>query len=483
VQGNRYPSLATKSQPFVTKVTSTLVWFLVWVIAATSQAAAQSTDSGIGPNGTDSDWYFRYELFEMLLEKRGLAIMPRVMDAAGKPSESVIVLLGDLQTVTPETWSVLRRFISRGGNLLLATDRTTQISGFGLLDIGTVNVGPVESADPDWQYERYSDCIRIRDFGVDHPLTEGVSELVTNRSGWLTRPSSLPRSSAAWQVLAKFPDNVIPKASRTQGFISLYQDEGQSAGSAICVADASLFSNSMLWHSDNGLFAIRVADWLCTQKRSKLAYLVDGVPLASFLKSRPAPPVRMPEPSPKSAPQPVEVKLNPDSFLKFANLAIKKVADSNIVNETLRNQPRNLAPRAYFQGVWGFVALAILACLVWFMMRRMILLTPYLNPRNMKSWYEIRSAVHHPLDHNGSAAESLARDFCRKWTGRELVADWALFLEDLDLQPTMIGLESQERKIIRSLFEMAVFGKKSLVSDEQLLSLGSSIRYLLASRK
>ena len=109
-----------------------------------------------------------------------------------------MVLLGDQRKLSTNAWNSLRRFISQGGNLLLASDRTNQLASIGLLDVGTSNAGPVVSANPSIQYNGFNDCLIVEDVVQEHPITKGVSKLVTNRSGWLARPNSMRGKTDAW---------------------------------------------------------------------------------------------------------------------------------------------------------------------------------------------------------------------------------------------------------------------------------------------
>jgi hypothetical protein len=442
-----------------------------------SKCLGQSDDLSVQQ---DTDWQFRYELFQMLLAKRGLDTSMFINDAMLKPKQSVVVLLGDQGKVSEGTWSGLRRFIARGGNLLLASDRTSPVRGIGMLDVGVSNAGPVSSDNSIYRYQGFSDCLLIEDVVQDHPITKGIKSLVTNRSGWLTRPSSLRGKTDAWQGLAFFPNEVTPSNSQSQPLVALSRDKNPEAGSAIVVADASIFTNSMLWHGDNGLLALQTADWLCKPDRKTLVYIVDGVPMGNNLKPRVD---RNRETKQDQGQLPrteqTEVKVKPESMLKFANIAIQKLAESNIANEALKNQPRGMSPKMVFQGLWGTIAAICGLGLVMLLLSRTALMTPFLNARKMRSAHTIQANQHHVLDQNSFAAESLARDFCRKWIGKDSHASWHNYLQDIELQPRQNSLTAGEKSSVKSIIELAVYGKKSLYSDDQLVQLGKAIRDLL----
>lgn len=438
---------------------------------------------------TDPDWHFRYELFQSLLEKRGLKVSTVLNEAITQPEESVVVLLGDLQKVSSVTWSNLRGFLLRGGNLLIATDRTPLALGMGILEIGTVNAGPLLSSAQEDCYEGFSDCLRVRNLDASHPITKGLNEIVTNRSGWLSRPTSSRSELSKWLVIASLPEDSQPGVNtrgrtvvgsniRTKPLIAVFRDATPRSGTAILVADASLFTNGMLWHADNGLLSIRMADALSNINRNRLVYIVDGVALPSLqrvLENK----SKSEEATSKTRSQAPANQPTPESLLRFANLAIKRVAESNIVNEALRNQPRNVSPTSYFRWIWGMLAAVLISLLVLLWMRRKAGMLPFLSPRRMRSWHELQTNAIHPLDQNSFAAECLARDFCRKWIGKDFVPDWKLYLQDLDLESRPVAMSKQERATVRTIVELAVYGKKSMFSDEQLQNLGVATNHLL----
>ncbi len=434
---------------------------------------------------TDPDWHFRYELFQSLLEKRGLKASTVLNEAAAQPEESVVVLLGDLQKISHVTWGNLRGFFLRGGNLLIATDRTPIALGMEILDIGTVNAGPLLSSTQEDHYEGFSDCLRVRNLDSSHPITKGLSEIVTNRSGWLSRRTPSRSDLSQWQVIASLPEDSQPSTklsgrnlARPKPLIAVFRDATPRSGTALLVADASLFTNGMLWHADNGLLSIRIADALCNRNRNRLVYVVDGVALPGYQtvvdhKSKSEQGTSK-TPSQVAANQPTS-----ESLLRFANLAIQRVAESNIVNEALRNQPRNLSPASYFRLIWGVLAALLISLLVLLWMRRRSVLLPFLGPRRMRSWHELQTNAIHSLDQNSFAAECLARDFCRKWIGKDFVPDWQRYLQDLDLESRPVAMSKQDRVTVRTIVELAVYGKKSMFSDEQLQNLGVAINRLL----
>ncbi len=486
-QGGARQSLGSRAFPGRARERGLSAAFLVFAMCGMVGLSGFAQEPSMVP--TDPDWHFRYELFQSLLEKRGLKVSTVLNEAIAQPEESVVVLLGDLQKVSSVTWSNLRGFLLRGGNLLIATDRTPLALGMGILEIGTVNAGPLLSSAQEDCYEGFSDCLRVRNLDASHPITKGLNEIVTNRSGWLSRPTSSRSELSKWVVIASLPEDSQPSVNtrgrtvvgsniRTKALIAVFRDATPRSGTAILVADASLVTNGMLWHADNGLLSIRMADALSNINRNRLVYMVDGVALPSLqrvLENK----SKSEEAMSKMRSQAPANQPTPESLLRFANLAIKRVAESNIVNEALRNQPRNVSPTSYFRWIWGMLAVVLISLLVLLWMRRRPWILPFLSPRRMRSWHELQTNAIHPLDQNSFAAECLARDFCRKWIGKDFVPDWKLYLQDLDLESRPVAMSKQERATVRTIVELAVYGKKSMFSDEQLQNLGVATNHLL----
>ena len=69
-------------------------------------------------------WQFRYELFQMLLEERGLVVESSLDAALAAPEESVVVMLGKLNRIQVADPGKLLPFVARGGTVLIACDRS-----------------------------------------------------------------------------------------------------------------------------------------------------------------------------------------------------------------------------------------------------------------------------------------------------------------------------------------------------------------------
>ena len=96
---------------------------LFFLLQCTSVQAQQS----ILPN--ELRWHFGLELFQMLLEERGMTIMQSLESSLDSPSNSVIVVTGDLRRLPSDIGGRLVQFVRRGGNVLLASDQPRRMTG------------------------------------------------------------------------------------------------------------------------------------------------------------------------------------------------------------------------------------------------------------------------------------------------------------------------------------------------------------------
>lgn len=363
----------------------------------------------------DANWHFAFDLFEMLLEDRGLQIRSDLQSALAAPKQSVLVVTGSQPAISTNDWRRLGEFVLNGGALLLASDNSISLPG-----IGQFSKGPVTSNNPDDQYRGFSDCLKIVP-NVNSEDFSGVSRIVTNRSGWFVPDSS---GLLDWNVLAPLPIDCRPSASRNCAVLSVGR-WAHDNGIAVLSADAGLFSNGMMWHGDNAIAAIRVSEMLCDSgTRSQLVFFADGQVLDSYHnrvklnqnEDVPMPPV--PEPELKRA-------------LRLANAIAKEVAESNVLNEALKQRPRGIQPLRYFRAFLYLVAILVLCGIIWALISSKALQAVFLAPRTMRSAYEMREHASSVADDFRNSVGYLARDFCWELTGSRNTADWQKYLAAL----------------------------------------------------
>lgn len=412
--------------------------------------------SGQSPvNEADESWHFRYDLMQMLLEERGLSVVSGIDDALAAPSTSVIVIIGDRPRLSNNYWNSLLGFVVDGGTLLIASD-----SSFTLPGAGNFSQGPVITKDAFAQYQGFEDCMRIP---VDSARFEGVTEVVTNRAGWFTpRPVSL----LEWEIIAELPARCRPTPSQGKPLLAVGSWGDMDDGVAVVSADASIFSNGMLWHGDNAVAAIRVSDLLCTEGKSQLAFLSDGQTLDSYRNRINPANDQLPE-----TPEPPEPEFK--KALRLANAIAKEVAESNIMNEALRQRPRGVQPSTYFRALLYLVAMSLLIGTVAVILMNGTFQATFLPQRTMRSGYEMREHANSHSDDFRNSAGFLARDFCWELTGSRHTADWQKFLAELIAKPS--SLNKAEYHELARIIDIACRGYHAKMSAFEFQQLGKSI--------
>ncbi|MFM9961811.1 MAG: DUF4350 domain-containing protein [Planctomycetaceae bacterium] len=410
----------------------------------------------------------------MLLEERGLKVVDS-LDALGSPTDSVIVQIGKQGRTNSAYAEKLLTFAKRGGTVLLALDGTES------LRIVSFTSTAITSEDSATQYQGHSDCLRVSDLERSHPLTKGLSELIVNRSGWLAlRPSQW----MSWEVLATVPETCSPRRSRGQPLIAASLSDVPDAGTMIVAADPSLFTNSMLWHGDNALFAIRVSELLCRGEKRRLVFLVDGQPLPSYRASPLLQRAAKPEPQ-KSVPFSVPIQNAPppkptmESALRLANSVIQNVEESNILNEALINQPRPLNRRLYTWIVLVGLVAIMAAWLTLKMEHTAAVNPPSPSARTMKTAMALLNGDDDQGRQYGEAAQLLARDFCQELSaGGPPSSDSWHCLDNPAIQPSLERMSASQRRELASLIELAASSEAPHISSRRLQQIGLVIHSL-----
>ena len=423
---------------------------------------AQSDDHAPPP-----EWHKSYEMFQMLLEQRGLVVTDSLTSSLSTPSESVVILLGDQRIVPHDGWLQLRRFVGQGGSLLVASEQNLQLPG-----VCSFFAGDAKSINDEDRYLKFADCLRLTSVNPDHPLTQGVDAIVVNRTGWLTPPTD---ESLSWQVIASLPDDCSPRAARGQPVVLAGLDPEPDRGVIILAADKSLFSNGMLWHGDNAVFAIRTTDLLCRGHRKRLTLIIDGRPQPVYSQNAVIPPPGIPPQLPPNI-DPPEPELA--TMLKFANIAVDKVQSSNIFNETLRDRPRNMRPVAWLRTVLLILVLLAVLLVLWKLMQTRFLQTPSRQTQFMQSMYGVQSANQIAASEFGTAVEVLARDLCAEITGSRAETDWIRLMSTES--HSSATLSRGLRKGLKEVAGIAVKGCRVHISRRRFQAIGTMIQELRA---
>ncbi|MCA9132413.1 MAG: hypothetical protein KDA45_04640 [Planctomycetales bacterium] len=446
----------------------TLPWWvaLLAVLYGVGGVYGQSSPGLVSENPTSSDWHFRYDLFQMLLEERGLEVLSDVQQAFSNPVASVIVISGTPpQQFSDPEWAAVVRFVRQGGALLLASDGTFSAPG-----LGHFLAGPVTTAQGDQQYQGFADCLQLPMTSEGGSLFAGVSQVVTNRAGCF-----IPDSAAwlNWETMVSLPPDCQPVNCRQQPLLALGRSPVSSVGRVLVAADASLFSNGMLWHGDNAIAAIRASELLLDPAKEQVVFIADGQVRASYREQVENAAASSPTtPSPKRRPPEPEL----DKALRLANAITQEIAASNIFNEALRQQPRTPPPARYFRALLVMIATLSLLAMAWMLLTNGTQRGQFLAPRQMCLAYEMRGSMgSDPGDYRQSAAH-LAREFCFEVTGSRQSADWQQYTARRP--DTFSRLSAVEQQILRKTIDVACRGCQTRLSREEFLRWGESLRAL-----
>ncbi len=327
------------------------------------------------------------------------------------------------------------------------------------------------------RYEQYADCLRITDISDPQDLFPGVKTIITNRGNWF-----VPNRSVRWrwQTIASYPNTTNPIRSRKQALITVAEPAtvatNQPAGAGgifIVMADSSLLTNGMLWHGDNAKLALRIGELMKRQERKKLVFLQNGRSLSPAterladqmrkeLEKRNAS-LDLPPPEPSL-----------ERMLKLGNAIAKEVADSNVLNEALAKQPRNVDPYKYFRFLVGLLVVLGLLWAIWKLLTSQTLRQLWLARRRMRHAYEIVSG--NEAGDYRTAAGYLAREFCIQWTGSTHSKEWQQALALLLVRSPNISPDSKRQ--LSRVVDIASRGCHEQMSGPEFQLLGRTLSNL-----
>jgi hypothetical protein len=439
------------------------------VLPASVQAQGGSPRGPVLP--TDDSWRYGYNGFRMLLEERGLTVVRDLSATIRSPRDGIVVLLGDVSGMSLADWRRLRIFVDRGGALLVASEKNFTLPG-----VTSFRSGPAFSNQPSDRYLNHPDCLGLTDLSADHPLTKGISELIVNKSGWL---STSQDESLKWTVVARLPDDCLPSAARGMPVLMVGEESGTDRGVFIISADQSLFSDGMLWHGDNSLLSIQVTDRLCEGNRRMLTIVDDGRTLSSYQQPRqskappkpPIPPAMPPQlpPLPPEIPEPTY-----ETLLREANLGLDAIQKDNLLNQALRDRPRNVRPVAWVRTLLLLLAIFAGLYFLWKLLQKRSLTVPIKHFRFMQSMYGVTSAKQIESSDFSSAVEVLARDFCREMTQSTDPAEWMPLLSG-GKGSLMTVLSRKQRKSLTTIVQLATKGCREYFTNKQFQAFGRSL--------
>lgn len=445
---------------------------LIVILLATLSSPAIAQTSG----GASVDWHGRYEGFKLLFQEKQLNMLTDSETLLSAPDKTIVLLTGDLRTVSRQEWLRLRRYVAQGGALLVATEEAVSIPG-----VTSVSPGHIVSAKKELQYSGFEDCLQIR--VQESELSRGISELIVNRSGWMTPPED---ESLEWSVALQVPSECTPARARRQPIIVAGIDS-QSDGVFLLCADHSIYSDGMLWHGENAVLAINTVDLLCRGERSYFGFFENGLQNganAPWPPNMPGMPPQLPPstpPTPNRVPpiQPREEDVDLETLVKAANLAIDEVQQSDVLNEMLRDRPRNMRQVAYLRTLLLILAIVALAWLFWRLFQQRLPGAPERQLRFMESMYGVVSASQVSKGELGPAAEVLARNYCRELTGAESEREWVKLTASI---PEISALPRKLRNGLLELVRVATRAAARHMSQKEFQAIGQTIVELRARR-
>ena len=446
---------------------------LFWIAAYAPPINGQTHQ----PDASADAWHFQFDLFQLLLEEQGLSQMVELDDAFATPQVAVIVIVGPSPEVAASLSGQMLSFVRAGGTLLLASD--SQLTARG---IGSFMTGPVTAKYAKDRYRTFPDCVRVTDINNLGLRFNGVLNLITNRSTWF-----LPATRGLeWETIARFPRDCLPATNQQKRLLALGRPAQigpasdamtGNTGMMLVSADASLFTNGMLWYGDNAVMAIRTSSLLCTPGKSRLAFIADGQLMRSARQRL------QPQPSEQAQDlqiPPVPPKPDLAQLLKLVNAVAKEVGDSNVLNETLQQRPRNVQPNRYFQALLVLIIAGLLLWAVWKLLVSGSLRPILLRHRTMRSAYELRAVGGDEVGDYRQSAGYLARELCWELTGSRSSADWQKAAAQL-LSAKRAGTDDDPSELIR-IIDIASRGRHERMSAVHFQQLGQTIAALRAKQ-
>lgn len=352
-----------------------------------------------------------------------------------RPEDVLVVVIGQLKGLPLN----ITNHVNNGGAALVASDSSRPYSNvsFAGFRFGRI-YGPYQTNDEE-SFEGMQDCPVIRNFS-DHPIVDGVNEIITNRPGFIT---SGRRETVAWLPTS------FRYRRRARSFIAA--NEFRNGGRVVAVGDQSVFTNQMIFFGDNATFANQTLKWLKNEKRKKLLILMDGSEHSALDPSDVL--VDVPPPTQQEVLDALE-DLPPSAILEFANSVATVVEDENMVNEFIHDSVDNIpewALRRFY--VFLMFGIACFALVVAYVCQGKLQSQTASEVAWKKSQGEQTDVKTIQFRERQRAAHFLLDRFCVDIAGRHF-NDWPSF-------PTEIVMEDDQesKSIFESMTKMGILYK------------------------
>jgi len=274
---------------------------------------------------SEAQWRRGFHGFNMIAEGNGLERISVEQFHAAESTDVLLVVIGNLRNLPLH----VTNHVNKGGAALLASDsskprRDVTFAGFSFEKMTSYPMN-----DPN-AFDGMHDCPIVSDFRP-HPVLAGVSEIVTNRPGFVgaSRNSTLARLPSTYR-------------GRTSGaFIAA--SENRNGGRAVVVGDQSIFTNQMILYGDNAIFANQAIKWLKNERPKKMLILVNGSEHSTLNPADVA--IDLPPPSTEDVMDALE-NLPPTAILDFANSVATVVEDEDMINEFIHDTMDKIPERS-----------------------------------------------------------------------------------------------------------------------------------------
>jgi hypothetical protein len=228
-----------------------------------------------------------------ILFDQGYQPLKSLAEAADRPQDTVLIVLGDLRPLADADLRGLRRFLEAGGAALIASDRTSlpqavhtalrDVTGVSLPDFRPGVEALVENPEPERCYRGFSDCPIVQPVPQQKPELFSRS-VATNRPAWLPVTGRL-----RLQPLAVFPPGSalhidaerVRNRPNERWLFAVGGDVGpgpKPPGRILLMADHSVFINEMMIPDDNEnvYFTQDALLWLGGGTRTRALVIEDG---------------------------------------------------------------------------------------------------------------------------------------------------------------------------------------------------------------
>jgi hypothetical protein len=384
----------------------------------------------------------------MTLEQAGLKVVD-LQTALKTPNETLIVALG--APSMSKLSGYLGRFARNGGAVLLGAD-----SGAATPIGGTYNA-QVTTSDLRYAVQNNVDCIQLTiDNSNNDALLSGVHTVVINSGSYIYQTSASFRpwtNHLTWgqEAANRFRGKALLSSSPGPTSTNARQNtqstnpetESQDIQIIFC-ADPSLFTNGMVWHGDNAILVINVANAL-SKGRKQLYFMADGQSLPSYqglLQEAGA--LAAAEQSPE---------LEIEQMLRLANTVVANAEDSDLLNEMLANRPRRIPTPYYHRGLLFFLAFVIVCIALYLLFSQLPRRAPHAHvPANKAppGTLGLKSFDSSPEHRRGEAAQALAAAALTAVTGSDDPEKWLEIGTDQDQRKRRLsaGQLSQLQQLI-----------------------------------